>query len=111
MIILSDKNCLELPQFSLYKENYCNNLKKEKILPLENLLELIFWICSPKNDFGYSIGNALSSVLWSYCSFGLALALSIRRACRVYRISPSSSASLAGSLGFDFGYHILVHFD
>ena len=29
MIILSEKNCLKMPQFSLYQENYCNNFKKK----------------------------------------------------------------------------------
>ena len=33
--------------------------KKGKFYLLERLLELIFWVCSPKNDFGQSIGNAL----------------------------------------------------
>ena len=71
--------------FSISRE-LRNNLKKKKkirkVLLLENLLELIFWVCSPKkNDFGYFIGDALSGVLWSYYPFGWALALSIHRAC------------------------------
>ena len=50
---LSRKIHLELLQYFLYLEKHCSNFKKKigKVLHLENLLELIFEVCSPKNRF------------------------------------------------------------
>ena len=52
---LSRKIHLELLQYFLYLEKHCSNFKKKKkigkVLHLENLLELIFGVCSPKNKF------------------------------------------------------------